>query len=93
MCHIYYPLHESKGYKVEMSHELTDAKFRVAEVALSSQGIYTSICFLSLLYYMYDCDINKKIYMYFNIEACKNPITAITSFLTYSERKVIRTPL
>ncbi len=34
-----YPLHESEGYKIDMIHELTDAKFWVAYVALRSQEI------------------------------------------------------
>ena len=38
-CLTYHPLHESERYKIDMIHELTDAKFGVTEVALSSQEI------------------------------------------------------
>ncbi len=46
-CVTYHPLHESKRYKIDMIHVLTDTKFGVAEVALSSQeigGILRTIC-------------------------------------------------
>ncbi len=38
-CATYQPLHESEMYNIDMIHELTDAKFGVTEVALSSQEI------------------------------------------------------
>ncbi len=34
-CVTYYPLHDSERCKIDMIHELTDAKFGVAEVALT----------------------------------------------------------
>ncbi len=43
----YHPLHESERYKIDMIHELTDAKFGVAEVPLSLQEIgeiFRTIC-------------------------------------------------
>ncbi len=38
-CVTHHPLHESERYTIYLIHVLTDAKFGVTEVALSSQEI------------------------------------------------------
>ncbi len=39
MCTTYHPLHENESCNIDMIHEVENAKFGVAEVALSSQEI------------------------------------------------------
>ncbi len=62
-CHTYRPLHESERYKIDNIHELTGAKFGVAEVALRDRRefkdnilwirwIYTGFVFIFTVLYV-----------------------------------------